>query len=410
MTPHVAIVGAGPAGLMAAEVISAKGIAATIYDRMPAPGRKLLMAGRGGLNLTHSEPLETFIARYGSAADRLRPAIEAFPPAALVSWAEGLGQPTFVGSSGRIFPKSLKASPLLRAWLARLAAQGVKLELRHDWRGWDGQGRLLFQRPDREEISVDAPATILALGGASWPKLGATGAWSDILRARGAAVTPFQPANMGVNVPWSDNFRARFSGTPLKGIAMSFDGESVRGEAMITDYGLEGGAVYQLSSRLRDAISNHSNATISIDLRPDFSPSQLANKLEQPRAAQSLSNYLRRTLSLTPASINLLREAHGSQLATDATALSRQIKSAPITLTGTQSLDRAISTAGGISLDAIDETFMLRQLPGVYAIGEMLDWEAPTGGYLLQASFSTAVAAANAMLNRTRLPPTGQSR
>lgn len=408
--PHVAIIGAGPAGLMAAEIISAKGIAVKIYDRMPSPGRKLLMAGRGGLNLTHSEPFERFIARYGRASERLRPALEAFPPSALIDWAEGLGQPTFVGSSGRVFPKSLKASPLLRAWLARLSAQGVTIELRHDWRGWDGQGRLLFQRTDGEEVHVEAAATILALGGASWPKLGANGAWSEILRARGVDVTPFRPANVGVNVAWSDHFRTRFAGTPLKGIALSLAGETVRGEAMITGYGLEGGAIYALSAPLRDAIAAQGRATLTIDLRPDLSLDQLTRKLDQPRAAQSLSNFLRRAVNLSPAAINLLREAHGLTLAADSRAMATQIKTAPLTLRGTQSLDRAISTAGGISLDAIDNDFMLRQLPGVYAIGEMLDWEAPTGGYLLQATFSTAVVAANAVVRRAGLPPTGLSR
>lgn len=393
---EVAVIGAGPAGLMAAEVLSAGGLAVTVYDRMPSVARKLLIAGRGGLNLTHSEPFEKFVARYGMAARRLNPILEAFPPQALIAWAEGLGQPTFVGSSGRVFPKAMKASPLLRAWLARLAEQGVVMKTRHDWQGWDESGALLFAHGE-ETARAHPAATVLALGGASWPKLGSTGAWAEILRQRGVAVTPFRPANVGFTTTWSEPFR-RFEGEPLKNIALSFAGQTVRGEAMITRAGLEGGAVYALSGPLRDAIESKGRAVVTIDLRPDMSIADVATKLARPRGTESMSNHLRKALALSPAAISLMREAHGVKLAEAPAALAAQIKAAPITLTGTQGLARAISTAGGIALYALDENLMLRALPSVYAVGEMLDWEAPTGGYLLQATFATAVTAARSIL------------
>jgi uncharacterized flavoprotein (TIGR03862 family) len=396
----VAVIGGGPAGLMAAEVLSAAGLGVTIYDRMPSVGRKLLIAGRGGLNLTHSEPFAKFRARYGAASERLGPALEALPPEALIAWAEGLGQPTFVGTSGRVFPKAMKASPLLRAWLKRLGSQGVAVRTRHEWRGWDENGDLIFARDTGEIVHVRPQATILALGGASWPKLGSTGAWSEILSARGVDVRAFRPSNCGFKVAWSEAFRTRFEGAPLKNIALSFGGRSVRGEALITRQGIEGGAIYALSADLRDAIAAHGTATVEIDLRPEFTQAQIAAKLDRQRSDQSLSNLLRKAINLPPVAINLLREVHGASLAAEAPALARQIKSLGIALTGTQPMERAISTAGGIALDALDRDFMVRTLPGVYAVGEMLDWEAPTGGYLLQATFATAVVAARALLRR----------
>ena len=398
-----AIIGAGPAGLMAAEILSAAGLAVIVYDRMPSPARKLLIAGRGGLNLTHSEPLDRFIARYGEAATRLKPIIQAFPPQALVAWAEGLGQATFVGTSGRVFPKAMKASPLLRAWLARLRNQGVVLNARHDWQGWDDTGALVFTH-GAETVRVQADDTILALGGASWPRLGPTGAWADILRARGVPVTPFRPANCGFAVAWSEPFRHRFAGQPLKTIALRFGAQTVRGEAMITRTGIEGGAVYALSAALRDAIAGQGSATLHVDLRPDMSSTDLAAKLARPRGGNSLSNHLRKTLALSPVAINLLREAHGRDAPAEPAALASLIKSVPLKLDAAQPIDRAISTAGGIALDALDGDLMLRALPNVYAVGEMLDWEAPTGGYLLQATFATAVAAARAILGKSRRP------
>lgn len=396
MAPRsVAIIGAGPAGLFAAERLADAGLTVTVYERMPSPARKFLMAGRGGLNLTHSEPFEAFVGRYGAAGDWLRPHLERFPPAALTAWAEGLGQPTFVGSSGRVFPKSLKASPLLRAWLARLAELKVGLRLRHAWRGWSPDGELVFRTPEGE-TRLRADAVVLALGGASWPKLGTDGAWAAHLPD---AVVPFRPANMGVDVAWSPVIQG-FAGTPLKGIALTHDGRTVRGEAVVSRYGLEGGAIYAISAALREAIAAEGGTVLKVDLRPDMDAADLARRLAKPRGGQSLSNHLRRTLKLSPVETNLLREAHGKDLPADPAALARAIKAAPLRLTGVQDLGRAISSAGGVRLEAVDRDLMLKDRPGVFVAGEMLDWEAPTGGYLLQASFATGLAAAEGVLRR----------
>lgn len=396
MAPRsVAIIGAGPAGLFAAERLADAGLTVTVYERMPSPARKFLMAGRGGLNLTHSEPFEAFVGRYGAAGDWLRPHLERFPPAALTAWAEGLGQPTFVGSSGRVFPKSLKASPLLRAWLARLAELKVGLRLRHAWRGWSPDGELVFRTPEGE-TRLRADAVVLALGGASWPKLGTDGAWAAHLPD---AVVPFRPANMGVDVAWSPVIQG-FAGTPLKGIALTHDGRTVRGEAVVSRHGLEGGAIYAISAALREAIAAEGGTVLKVDLRPDMDAADLARRLAKPRGGQSLSNHLRRTLKLSPVETNLLREAHGKDLPADPAALARAIKAAPLRLTGVQDLGRAISSAGGVRLEAVDRDLMLKDRPGVFVAGEMLDWEAPTGGYLLQASFATGLAAAEGVLRR----------
>lgn len=399
MTSDIAIIGAGPAGLMAAEVLSAAGRTVTVYERMPSVARKLLIAGRGGLNITHSEAREKLDARYGEASAHLRPLIAAFSPRALIDWVEGLGEPTFVGSSGRVFPKSLKASPLLRAWLKRLDGQGVVIKSRHDWRGWNETGVLAFDGPSGR--MTHAPhATILALGGASWPRLGSNGAWVDILKARGVEIAPLRPANVGFTIAWSETFRSRFEGEALKGIAISHAGRKVRGEAMITRYGIEGGAIYALSADLREAIAHDQSATIAIDLRPEMPLADLAAKLARPRGGDSLANFLRKAVALSPVGINLLREAHQNDIASDPAALAQQIKVVPLALIGAQGLERAISTAGGVTFEAVDDDLMLRAVPNVYAIGEMLDWEAPTGGYLLQATFATAVAAARAILRK----------
>ena len=394
-----AVIGAGPAGLIAAEALARAGCVVTVYERMPSVGRKFLMAGRGGLNLTHSEPLEPFLARYGEARGRLEPAIEAFPQAALVAWAEGLGQPTFVGSSGRVFPKALKASPLLRAWLVRLRELGVEIRTRHDWLGWDAEGALSFRTPDGA-VTARPDATILALGGASWPKLGSTGDWVSVLQAAGVGVSPLKPANGGFDVDWSEMFRERFAGAPLKGVALTFGRVRVRGEAMVTRHGLEGGAVYALSAGLREAIAADGQARLWVDLRPDARAEALADKLAQQPAHQSLANRLRKALHMTPLETNLLREAHGKDLPSDPAALAQAIKGAPLTLTAVRPLARAISTAGGVAFAAVDEDLMLLARPGVFVAGEMLDWEAPTGGYLLQASFATGAVAAAGVLRR----------
>ena len=397
----VAIIGAGPAGLMAAEVLAQGGAGVTVYDAMSSAGRKFLMAGRGGLNLTHSEALPEFLTRYGEAQPRLATAIEAFPPAALREWSEALGQLTFIGSSGRVFPMAFKASPLLRAWLRRLDAMGVQLALRHRWTGWNDDGQLLFQTPDGKRV-VDARATILALGGASWPRLGSNGAWVETLAAREVAISPLRPANCGFTVAWSEIFRGRFEGQPLKGVTLSFGSYTARGEAIITRAGLEGGAIYALSARLREAVSSSEQATLHVALRPDLAMQDLMAQLSRPRGRQSLSNFLRKAAHLSPAAIGLLQEtaiASGLALPSLSSAsLAGLINDVPIRLNGVAPIARAISTAGGISFDELDADFMVRRLPGIFAAGEMLDWEAPTGGYLLQASFATGAAAGRGAL------------
>jgi uncharacterized flavoprotein (TIGR03862 family) len=402
---QVAVIGAGPAGLMAAEVIAQGGAQVTIYDAMPSAGRKFLMAGRGGLNLTHSEDLPAFLTRYGAAMPHLAPAIEAFSPKTLRAWSEALGQPTFVGSSGRVFPQAFKASPLLRAWLRRLDGFGVRLALRHRWTGWDDSGRLLFQTPDGARV-VDARATVLALGGGSWPRLGSDGAWVETLAAKGVRVAPLRPANCGFTVAWSDVFKDRFEGQPLKGVALSFGTNTVRGEVMITRAGIEGGAVYALSSVLHEAISATGEAVLHVALRPDVDAAELVARLEASRGKQSLSTFLRKAARLSPAAIGLLQEAaiaSGATLASlSAASLAGLINAVPIKLNGTAPIARAISSAGGIVFDELDADFMIRRLPGVFAGGEMLDWEAPTGGYLLQASFATGTAAGRGALGWIR--------
>jgi uncharacterized flavoprotein (TIGR03862 family) len=398
---EVAVIGAGPAGLMAAEVIAQGGAHVTIYDAMPSAGRKFLMAGRGGLNLTHSEALPAFLTRYGAAMPHLAPAIEAFSPSTLRAWSEALGQPTFVGSSGRVFPQAFKASPLLRAWLRRLDGLGVQLALRHRWTGWDDDGRLLLATPDGRR-GVDARTTVLALGGASWPRLGSDGAWVETLTAKGVVVSPLRPANSGFTVAWSDLFKDRFEGQPLKGIALSFGAHTVRGEAMITRTGIEGGAVYALSSQLREAIIADGAATLQVALRPDADAAELVARLEAPRGKQSLSTFLRKAAHLSPAAIGLLQEAamaSGATLASLSPAsLAGLINAVPVRLNGVAPIARAISSAGGIAFDELNPDFMIERLPGVFAAGEMLDWEAPTGGYLLQASFATGAGAGRGVL------------
>ncbi|CAN5311082.1 NAD(P)/FAD-dependent oxidoreductase [soil metagenome] len=397
-TPDVAVVGGGPAGLMAAEVLNTAGLSVAVFERMPTLGRKFLMAGRGGLNLTHSEDFARFAARYGAASGRLRPMLEAFTPADLIAWAEGLGQATFVGTSGRVFPKTLKASPMLRAWIARLEGQGVALNLRSTWAGWNAAGDLTFETPEGSR-AVRPRATILALGGASWARLGSDGAWASLLAARGADVAAFRPANVGFSVGWTEMFKERFAGAPLKNIALSFEGQVSRGDALAAGYGLEGGAVYALSAALRDAVEAHGAATLEIDLRPDVALEQLTARLSKPRGGQSLSSWLRKAAHLSPVEIGVLREAHGLALPVAPDALAAAIKAAPIILTGTQGLERAISSAGGLSFEALDG-LELKAATGVFVAGEMLDWEAPTGGYLLQACFATGVAAARAAVER----------
>jgi uncharacterized flavoprotein (TIGR03862 family) len=401
MTKNAAVIGAGPAGLMAAEVLARGGTSVTIYDAMPSAGRKFLMAGRGGLNLTHSEALPEFLVRYGAAKSHLAPSIAAFPPDALRAWSEALGQPTFVGSSGRVFPQAFKASPLLRAWLRRLDAVGVQFALRHRWTGWDSDGRLLFQTSDAERV-IDSSATVLALGGASWPRLGSDGGWVETLVAKGVLVAPLLPSNCAFGVKWSPVFRERYAGHPLKNIAVRFGGSTVRGEIMLTQTGIEGGPVYALSAPLREEIRTHGSAVLFVALKPDMSTPELAARLNAPRGKSSLATHLRKKLNLTPAAIGLIQEAaltfDDSLMLMSMDELAVNVNSVPVLLTSIAPITRAISTAGGIAFDELDADFMIRRLPGVFAAGEMLDWEAPTGGYLLQASFATGAAAGHGAL------------
>jgi len=393
---EAAVVGGGPAGLMAAETLAQAGVRVTVFDAMPSVGRKFLMAGRGGLNLTHSEALDAFMPRYREAAPKLASAIEAFPPQQLRAWCEALGQPTFVGSSGRVFPKVLKASPLLRAWLRRLDSMGVAFSLRHRWTGWDAEGRLLFQTPDGQK-TIAARATVLALGGASWPRLGSDGGWAKTLLDKSVDVSSLKPSNCGFVVGWSDIFRERFERQPLKGIALSFGERSIRGEAMVTREGIEGGVIYALSAELREAILKTGQVTLHVALRPDIATADLATRLSAPRGKQSFSNWLRKAAQLPPVAIGLLQEAaHASSTSLaslSAERLAEVINAVPMRLVGIAPITRGISSAGGITFNELDANFMLRRLPGMFVAGEMLDWEAPTGGYLLQACFATGVAA-----------------
>lgn len=408
------IVGGGPAGLMAAEVLARAGVAVTVHERMPSPGRKFLLAGHGGLNITHSEERDRFVARYGASADRIAPMLDAFGPDDLREWCAGLGEQTFVGSSGRVFPAAFRATPLFRAWLARLEELGVRIERRTLWSGWadgaDGAGGLRITDAEGRTTEVASDVTIFALGGTSWPTLGSDGGWVGPFAERGVAVTPLRAANVGVRVDWSPIFADRFAGTPLKNVALTVRGprgtslnSPVRGDAMLTRTGIEGGPVYASGAAIRDALDAASlnpaaRCVLEVDLRPDLGVGQLADRLAHRRPKDSATNWLRRAIGLDPASIGLLREAGDGQLPQDAAAMAALIKAAPVVVTGTMPIDRAISTAGGIAWSEVDECLMLRRLPGTFVAGEMLDWEAPTGGYLLQASFSTGVVAARGAL------------
>ena len=383
-----AIIGGGPAGLMAAEMLAAAGIGVALYDAMPSVGRKFLQAGVGGLNLTHSEADTAFRARYGAGSAFVSPWLDAFGAGALRSWAEGLGMQTFVGSSGRVFPKEMKAAPMLRAWLKRLRASGVAFHLRHRWQGWDGAA-LSFETP-QGAVQVEPDVTVLALGGGSWPQLGSDAAWVPLLQARGVQVSPLRPANCGFEARWSDHLRARFAGAPVKPVtAWIEDGAPVQGEFVLTEQGVEGGLIYAMSAPLRDLIGQHGSATLHLDLAPNRDLPGLLQGLRRPRGGQSMANHLRKHAGIEGVKAGLLREVLGKDLPDDTLGLAETIKDLPLKLHATRPIGEAISTAGGIAADALDGRLMLKRIPGVFCAGEMLDWEAPTGGYLLTACFAS---------------------
>ncbi len=403
---RVNIIGGGPAGLMAAEVIAASGAHVNVYDAMPSVGRKLLMAGKGGLNLTHSEPLQPFLARYGARRPQVAPWLAAFGPEALRAWAQALGVTTFIGSSGRVFPQDMKAAPLLRAWLRRLRAAGVAFHMRHRWLGWNENGALRFDTP-QGPLTVSADATLLALGGGSWARLGSDGAWSAWLAAHGVSIAPLRPANCGFDCAWSAHFRTRYAGQPLKSVMASVtdgDGHLQRqpGECILTESGIEGGVIYTLSALLRDAIDTHGSTTLYLDLAPARDARQLTHDLSQSRGKRSLSNHLQNKAGISGVKAGLLREGASKAQLADPAQLAARIKALPLTLTAARPLDEAISSAGGVSFEALDENLMLRAMPGIFCAGEMLDWEAPTGGYLLTACFASGRVAGAGVVHRLR--------
>ena len=390
---------------MAAQVLATAGVQVSVHEHMPSVGRKLLLAGRSGLNMTHTEPIADMVARFGPAADRLEPAIRAFGPAQLRAWSAELGQPTFVGSSGRVFPSSFRAAPLLRAWLAHLRTMGVSFVLRDHWTGWalspggaPDSTRCTFQGIHGATV-VAADITLLALGGASWPRVGSDGGWVDLLRLAGIDVRPLRPANCAVHVAWRAVFVDRFAGVPVKNIAVTVGSVRQRGDAMVTTRGLEGGPVYAVSSAVRDVVERDGVGQMSIDLQPDLTVDALVRRLAHRRSKESLTTWLRRTIGLSPVAIALLFEATGRRVSNEPTELAALVKHVPVVVIGVAPLDRAISSSGGIAMEGVTESFMLRRFPGTFVAGEMLNWDAPTGGYLLQASFSTAVAAANGALD-----------
>ena len=396
---QVAIIGGGPAGLMAAEVLSQAGIQVDVYDAMPSPGRKFLLAGIGGLNLTHGEAYETFCTRYGDSQPYLQSALDAFPPDALCAWVHGLGVETFVGTSGRVFPKEMKAAPLLRAWLHRLRAQGVRLHVRHRWQGWNDAGELRFVTPGGES-TVDARATVLALGGASWPRLGSDAAWVPWLRAGGVNVAPLQSANCGFDATWSPYLTEKFAGAPLKSVELTHvdgNGAAVRrlGELVIGARGVEGSLIYAFSRQLREAVNRCGSATFTLDLVPGRTADRVLAEVSHPRGSRSMSSHLQSRLGLSGVKLALLHEVLGKEQFADPKLLAATIKALPITVHAARPIDEAISSAGGVCFDSVTADLMLHALPGVFVAGEMLDWEAPTGGYLLTGCFATGRAAGN---------------
>lgn len=408
----VAVIGAGPAGLMAAEVLVQGGARVDVYDAMPTAGRKFLMAGKGGMNITHAEPIEDFLQRYGARRAQIKPLLDDFGPDALREWVQGLGIATFVGSSGRVFPADMKAAPLLRAWLHRLREAGVHFHMRHRWCGWaNSEGNNIGLRFEtvvadatRSEVVVQADAVILALGGGSWARLGSDGAWVPLIEQRGIAVAPLRPANCGFDVGWSPHFCKKFAGHPLKSVTVSFvdsSGQvhSRQGDLMVTESGLEGGLIYALSALLRDEIEARGDAAIHIDLLPGKNLSRVFNEVSHPRGSRSMSSHLQSRANIRGAKNGLLREVLPKADFDQPEKLASAIKSLPLRLIASRPLDEAISSAGGVTFGALDEDLMVRALPGVFCAGEMLDWEAPTGGYLLTACFSSGYRAGQGTLD-----------
>jgi uncharacterized flavoprotein (TIGR03862 family) len=401
-SPCVAIIGGGPAGLMAAEVLSQGGVRVHLYDAMPSVGRKFLLAGKGGMNITHSEPYADFVQRYGRRATQVAPWLERFDAQAVRDWIHGLGVDTFIGSSGRVFPTDMKAAPLLRAWLHRLREAGVQFHMRHRWLGWNGKA-LRFATPDGE-IAIEADAVILALGGGSWARLGSDGAWAPLLEQQAVAVAPLQPSNCGFDTSWSQHFSSRFAGQPLTTVAVTWTnarGEQERrqGQFVVTASGVEGSLIYALSADLRDQIAADGSATIYLDLVPDFSAQRVHDEVTRPRGARSMSSHLQSRLGIKGVKSGLLRECLNAEEFADTERLAQALKMLPVVLKRPRPIDEAISSAGGVRFDALDPaTSMLLALPGVFAAGEMIDWEAPTGGYLLTACFASGRAAGSGAL------------
>ncbi|MDP2384723.1 MAG: TIGR03862 family flavoprotein [Nitrospirota bacterium] len=399
---NIAIIGGGPAGLMAAETARAAGVEVDLYDAMASVGRKFLLAGKGGLNLTHSEPSEKFLSRYGARRAQVESLLASFGPDALQIWVRGLGIETFVGSSGRVFPKDLKAAPLLRAWLRRLRQSGVRFHMRHRWSGWDAQGAPCFVTPEGNR-SVQADAVIFALGGGSWPKLGSDASWVPLLSGRGLQISPLQPANCGFDVGWSEHFRMKFAGQPVKSVAIILRNDAGAeswhpGEFIITETGVEGGVIYSVSAALRDEILAKGVATLRLDLAPDRDVPRLTHDLSRPRGKRTMATHLQRQAHIEGVKAGLLREVVSKEDFADPARLAAAIKSLPLRLVSPRPLEEAISTAGGVPFEALDRRLMVRKLPGFFCAGEMLDWEAPTGGYLLTACFASGrVAGAGAV-------------
>ena len=403
-----AVIGGGPAGLMAAEVLVQGGVRVDVYDAMPSVGRKFLVAGKGGLNLTHSESLEQFLNRYGARRPQLEPMLRVFGPEQLRQWAAGLGVETFVGTSNRVFPVGMKTAPILRLWLARLRLAGVTFHQRHKWLGWNADDSLRFETPTGE-IAVQADAVILALGGGSWPQTGSTGAWVSPLAGRGVVIAPLKPSNCGFDVAWSEHFRTRFAGAPLKSVMLSFTdskGNSFhqQGEFIVTGTGVEGSLIYTCSALLRNEIEAHGQAVICLDLAPGWTHERLVERLSRPRGSRSIASHLEKSVGIKGVKAGLLWEFVPKADFADPEKLATAIKYLPVPLLATRPLDEAISSAGGVAFKALNEHLMLRLLPGVFCAGEMLDWEAPTGGYLLTACFASGRTAGMGALDWLKSP------